>query len=79
MPYQGICTSRTGSCIDFTSIESTMELNQPPSIKNVLVVTDNSMRYSMAFVTKDQKAKTVACRYLYEWFISIFGACPLNY
>ena len=45
--------------VDFTSIETTMELNQPPSIKNVLVITDHFMRYSMAFVTKDQKAKTV--------------------
>ena len=45
--------------VDFTSIELTMELNQPPSVKNVLVVTDHFMRYSMAFVTKDQKAKTV--------------------
>ena len=59
--------------IDFTSIESTMELNQPPSVKNVLVVTDHFTRYSMAFVTKDQKAKTVT-RILYEWFISVFGA-----
>ena len=45
--------------VDFTSIESTMEMNQPPSVKNVLVVTDHFTIYSMAFVTKDQKAKTV--------------------
>ena len=51
--------------VDFTSIETTMELNQPPSIKNVLVITDHFMRYSIAFVTKDQKAKTVV-RILYE-------------
>ena len=50
-----------------------MELNQPPSVKNVLVITDHFTRYSMAFVTKDQKAKTVAW-ILYEWFISVFGA-----
>ena len=60
--------------VDFTSIETTMELNQPPSVKNVLVITDHFTRYSLAFVTpKDQKAKTVM-RILYEWFISIFGA-----
>ena len=58
--------------MDFTCIELTMELNQLPSIKNVFVVTDHFTRYSMAFVTKDQKAKTVA-RILYEWFISVFG------
>ena len=51
--------------VDFTSIEMTMELNQPPSIKNVLVITDHFKRYSIAFVTKDQKAKTVV-RILYE-------------
>ena len=50
-----------------------MELNQPPSVKNVLVITDHFTRYSMAFITKDQKAKTVA-RILYERFIAVFGA-----
>ena len=58
--------------VDFTSIETTIELNQPPSIKNVLVLTDHFTRYSTAFVTKDQKAKTVT-QILYVWFISIFG------
>ena len=58
--------------VDFTSIKTTMELNKPPSIKNVLVLTDHFMRYSMAFVTKDQKAKTVMC-ILYERFIAVFG------
>ena len=28
--------------VDFTSVESTMELNRPPSVKNVLVITDHS-------------------------------------
>ena len=51
--------------VDFTSIEITMELNQLPSVKNVLVITDHFMRYSMAFVTKDQKAKTFM-QILYE-------------
>ena len=58
--------------VDFTSIETMMELNQLPSVKNVLVITDHFTRYSLAFVTKDQKAKTVM-RILYEQFISIFG------
>ena len=48
--------------VDFTSIETTMELNQPPSIKNILVLTDHFTRYAMAFITKDQKAKNaIAC------------------
>ena len=51
--------------VDFTSIEMTMELNQLPSVKNILVITDHFMRYSMAFVTKDQKAMTVM-RILHE-------------
>ena len=58
--------------VDFTSIEMTMELNKPPSIKNVLVLTDHFTRYAMAFVTKDQKAKTVT-HILYERFITVFG------
>ena len=58
--------------VDFTSIETTMELNQLPSIKNVLVLTDHFTRYMMAFVTKDQKVKTVV-QILYEQFISVFG------
>ena len=45
--------------VDFTSIETTMELNQPLSVKNVLVLMDHFTRYVMAFITKDQKAKTV--------------------
>ena len=59
--------------MDFTSIETTMELNQPPSVKNVLVLTDHFTRYVMTFVTKDQKAKAVA-QILYEQFISMFCA-----
>ena len=45
--------------VDFTSMESTMELNKPPSIKNVLVITDHFIHYTLAIVTKDQMAKTV--------------------
>ena len=59
--------------VDFTSIETTMELNQPLSIKNVLVLMDHFTRYVMAFVTKDQKAKTVM-HILYERFIWVLGA-----
>ena len=59
--------------INFTSIEATMELNQLPIIKNVLVLTDHFTRYVMAFITRDQKAKTMA-HILYEQFISVFGA-----
>ena len=44
--------------LDYTSIESTMELNKPPVVKNVLVITNHFMRHTLAVVTKDQTAKT---------------------
>ena len=58
--------------VDFTNIETTMELNHPLSIKNVLVLMDHFTRYVMAFITTNQKAKTVI-HILYEHFISVFG------
>ena len=58
--------------LDCTSIESMMELNKPPVVKNVLVMTDHFMRYALAVVTKDQMAKTVA-KVFYECFIAVFG------
>ena len=58
--------------VDFTSVESTMELNKPTSVKNVLVITDHFMHYAMAVITKDQMAKTVV-KVLYERFITVFG------
>ena len=58
--------------VDFTSVESTMELNKPPSIKNVLVITDHFTCYALAVVTKDQMAKTIA-KVFYERFIVVFG------
>ena len=59
--------------IDFTSMELTMELNKPPSIKNVIVITDHFMCYALAFVMRDQTAKTMA-KILYERFITVFGS-----
>ena len=58
--------------LDYTSIESTMELNKPPMVKNVLMMTDHFKRYALAVVTKDQMAKTVA-KVFYECFIAVFG------
>ena len=59
--------------VDFTGIEMTMELDQPPHVVNVLVFCDHFMRHVMAYVTLDQTAKTVA-RFLWQGYISIFGA-----
>ena len=50
-----------------------MELSKPPSIKNILAITDHFRHYALAIVTKDQTAKTIA-KVLYERFITIFGA-----
>ena len=50
-----------------------MELNKPPSVKNVLVITDHFMHYTLAVVMRDQTTKTVA-RVLYEQFIEVFCA-----
>ena len=59
--------------VDFTSVESTMELNKPPNVKNVLVIMDHFMLYTLAVMMKDQTAKTVA-KVLYEKFIMVFSA-----
>ena len=58
--------------VDFTSMESTIELDKPPSIKKVLVITNHFMHYTLAIITKDQMAKTVV-RVLYEQFIMVFS------
>ena len=58
--------------LDYTSIESTIELNKPPMVKNVLVMTDYFMGYALAVVTKVQMAKTVV-KVFYECFIAVFG------
>ena len=58
--------------LDYTTIESMMELNKPPMVKNVLVMTNHFMRYALAVVTKDQMAKTVATVF-YKCFIVVFG------
>ena len=59
--------------LDYTSIEFTMELNKPPVVRNVLMITDHFTRYALAVVTKDQTTKTVT-KVFYECFIAVFGA-----
>ena len=59
--------------VDFTSIETTLELNQSPRVANILVFQDHLMKHILAYVTPYQTAKTVA-KYLYQGYISIFGA-----
>ena len=54
-------------CIDFLSIEPDSK-----GMTNVLVVTDHFTRYAQAYVTKDQKATTVA-KVLVEKFFVHYG------
>ena len=59
--------------LDFTSFETTTNLNEFAKVKHALITVDHFTRYTSAYVTKDQKASTAA-KTLYEGFISIFGA-----
>ena len=66
--------------LDFTKIEVSgdheKELKKKPKVVNVLVVTDHFTRHTMAFVTEDTTAQTVA-RVLYHHYFYIFGT-PLR-
>ena len=59
--------------VDFTSIETTLELNKSPKVTNILVFRDHFMKHVLAYVTPSQTAKTIT-KYLYQGYISIFGA-----
>ena len=59
--------------VDFTSIETTLELNQSPRVANVLVFQDHFTKHVLAYVTHNQTAKTIT-KFLYGDYISIFGA-----
>ena len=58
--------------VDFTSIETTLELNQLPRVANILVFQDHFTKHMLAYVTPDQTAKTVT-KFLYGGYISMFG------
>ena len=59
--------------VDFTSIETTLELNKSPRVAYVLVFQDHFTKHILAYVTPDQTVKTIA-KFLYGGYISIFGA-----
>ena len=59
--------------IDFTSIETTMELDQLPKVVNILVFCDHFTKHVMAYVSPEQTAKTIA-KFLWQGYISIFRA-----
>ena len=59
--------------VDFTSIETTLELNQSPRVANILVFLDHFTKHVLAYLTHDQTAKLIAM-YLYQGYISIVVA-----
>ena len=59
--------------IDFTSLETTLELNQLPRVANVLVFQDHFTKHILVYVSPDQTTKTVT-KFLYGGYISIFAA-----
>ena len=44
--------------LNFTSFEMTMNLNESPKVKHVLVIVHHFTRCTRAYMTKDQKAST---------------------
>ena len=59
--------------VDFTSIKTTLELNQSSRVANILVFQDHFTKHVLAYVTPDQTVKTLT-KFLYRGYISIFGA-----
>ena len=46
--------------VDFTSIETMMELDKSPKVTNVLVFQDHFTKHVLAYVTPNQTAKNIA-------------------
>ena len=61
-PMKPLACSRPGELlhVDFTSIEETVPLKEDPVIHNVLVLQDHFSKYVVAYVVKDQTARTAA-------------------
>ena len=59
--------------VDFTTIETTIELDKSPRVGNVLVFQDHFTKYLLAYVSPNQTAKTLT-KFLYGGYISIFRA-----
>ena len=59
--------------VDFTSIEETVPLHEEPVIRNVMVMQDHFSKYVVAYVVKDQMARTAA-EMLRNGYFGLFGA-----
>ena len=62
MPMKPLACSGPGELlhVDFTSIEETVPLKEDPVIHNMLVLQDHFSKYVVAYVVKDQTARTAA-------------------
>ena len=58
--------------VDFTSIKETVPFQQEPVIRNVMVMQDHFSKYVVAYVVKDQTARTTAETLRSEYF-RLFG------
>ena len=59
--------------INFTMIEETVGLHEEPVIRNVLIMQDHFSKHMVAYVVKDQKARTAA-EALRSRYFGLFGA-----
>ena len=59
--------------VDFTSIEENIPLREEPVIRNVMVMQDHFSKYVVAYVVKDQMARTAA-ETLRNGYFGLFGA-----
>ena len=59
--------------VDFTSIEETVLLREEPVIRNVMVMQEHFSKYVVAYVVKDQTARTTA-ETLRNGYFGLFGA-----
>ena len=59
--------------VDFTSIEETVPLQEEPVIRNVMVMQDHFSKYVVAYVVKDQMARTTT-EMLRNGYFGLFGA-----
>ena len=74
-PMKSLACSGPGELlhVDFTSIEETVPLKEEPVIHNVLVLQDHFSKYVVAYVVKDQTART-ATETLRIGYFGLFGA-----
>ena len=59
--------------VDFTSIEETVPPHEEPVIRNVMVMQDHFSKYVVAYVVKDQTARTTT-ETLRNGYFGLFGA-----